>query len=328
MTIGSYSHPPRWREALGPADYEGASRAFRARLKSALCNPVAPVSVEKLAALFTLDLVEVEATLPSGLEDHPDLPIRLRGALGRHLATMPPPVDWRYDPHGRARAFDILYQPLGQIDHRTAIPKPMTVHADILGRTLRVRIVLIGAGGYWWPDVAAALQSAFDHGISLHNMGRQKIPIAIKTLRHHRLDGIDAEDQASSTTLVKLQLLSPLRLRSGQATRFDAASLLISIVNRVAALARWQYLSLESNWSALHDATHHVALFDADLNIVRWERGSIRQAARIPVLGLTGSCSLSGDLAPFVPYFAIAQQVNFGSHASLGFGRARIIRCP
>lgn len=328
MTIGSSSGPPRWRVPLGEADYERASCHFRERLTLGLSNPVASVPVETLVGLFTLDLVEVEAELPSGLEDHPDLAIRIRGAIGRHLATLPPPVDWRYDPHGRARAFDILYQPLGRLNPRTAIPKPMTVHADMHGRTLGVRVVLIGAGGYWWPDVAVALQSALDHGISLHNMGRRKVPASIRTLRHRRVEGVCPDDPVHSPTLARVHLLTPLRLRSGQATRFDAASLLISIVNRVAALARWQRLSLEADWPALHEAARGIALLEADLNVAQWERGSMRQAVRIPVLGVTGAFSLGGDLAMFAPYFAIAQHVNIGSHASLGFGRARLILCP
>ncbi len=328
MTIGSSSGSPRWRVPLGAAEYARASLLFRERLVQALSNPVTSVPVETLAGMFTLDLIEAEADLPSGLEDHPDLGIRIRGAIGRHLAALPPPIDWRYDPHGRARAFDILYQPLGLLNHRTAIPKPMTVHADIRGRTLSVRVVLIGAGGYWWPDVAAALQSALDQGISLHNMGRLKVPAAIRTLRHRRIDGLCAEDWVASPTLARMHLLTPLRLRSGQATRFDSASLLISLLNRVAALARWQHLSLQADWPGLHEAARGVSLLESDLSMVRWERGSMRQAARIPVLGVTGSFSLGGDLAAFAPYLAIAQHVNVGSHASLGFGRVRIILCP
>lgn len=328
MTIGSSSGPTRWRVPRDAAEQERASLFFRERLKQALFHPVAHVPVETLAAMFTLDLIEAEAALPSGLEDHPDLAIRIRGAIGRHLAALPPPVDWRYDPHGRARAFDILYQPLGLLNPRTAIPKPMTVHADIRGRTLSVRVVLIGAGGFWWPDVAAALQSALDHGISLHNRGRQKVPAAIRTLRHRRVEGVGAENAVVSPTLARLHLLTPLRLRSGQATRFDPASLLISILNRAAALARWQYLSLQADWPGLHEAARSVSLLESDLHVVGWERGSMRQAARIPVLGVTGSFSLSGDLAVFAPYLVIAQQVNIGSHASLGFGRVQVIQCP
>lgn len=330
MTIGCCNMQPRWRQPLSPAEWRKSNRVFEANLVDGLRNPTTSVTPQQLADLFDMDILDLTAKLPSGIQDMPDLPVRIRGALGRALADLPPPLTWRLDPFARSRAFDILYQSLGTLEGRTAIPKPLAVHADIIGQTLRIRVILVGAAGYWWPDVAVALQAALEGGINLHNDGRFRVAVTVQSLLHSRQCGVSMVDLPITPGTVRIHLMSPLRIRSARAEHFGAASFLISLANRINAMARWQHLRLELDWPALHQLAWQTNLEAEQLTPILWQRGSIRQAGegRIPVLGYVGSFSLSGNIAPVVPLVRIAEYINTGSHAALGFGRIRAAFYP
>lgn len=327
MTAGLSELLPRWRVPEAPEVAAARQAAFKRDLAQRLASPPDLATPQELAAMLDSERLDLRAKLPAGLEDFPDLPVRLRGALGRALAMLPPPVQGRFDPFGRASAFDILYQSLGRVNGRDEIPKPMVLHSDIQGDELHLRVRLIGLGGYWWPDVAEALQILCDTGVSPHNNSRLRIPLTVVNLTHNRDVGLAASDTPFPTS-VHIRFVSPLRLRTMSATQFSARTLLIAAANRVARIACWHGARLNVDWGALHMAAAHVSLAQADMVAMRWDRGSQRAQSRIPVLGLLGECRLTGNLSQYLPLLELCELLNIGSHASLGLGRISIAAYP
>lgn len=313
---------PRWSRPLDQAEQARAERLFLERLARQLRHPPIPLTLADVPAHFPVDVVEAQTTLPLDMEDQPDLAIRVRGALGQSLASLPPPVDWRRDPHGRPRAFDILYQALTPDGSGLNMVKPMTVQTDLVGRKLTIRVNLVGMATYWWPDVAAGLQSAMEGGISLHGAARSRVPMEVESLRHHQTILHDLPD-TNGPVEVMLDLLSPMRLRSGTATLFSVPSFLIALANRITALARWQHLDVTVDWTELHRMAHLAMIANDEMVAVRWDRGSVRSKGKIPVLGYMGKLTLAKCPAAYIPLLKLAELVNVGSHASLGFGRIK-----
>lgn len=96
------------------------------------------------------------------------------------------------------------------------------------------------------------------------------------------------------------------------------------MANRVARLACWQGVRLHVDWSAIHSLAGGLVCVKEEVFPVAWGRGSQRMADRITATGCLGLVVLKGNIAPFVPIFQIIETVNVGSHAALGYGRARV----
>ena len=84
------------------------ARLFLREAAAALLEPAIPVEIEALTRLWRWDEVRVICDRPAGLEEYPDLAVRVRGAMGRLLrdqAEAPRPIDcW-----GRPTAWETLY---------------------------------------------------------------------------------------------------------------------------------------------------------------------------------------------------------------------------
>lgn len=321
MTPGLFDpRMSRWRNPDTDAEAKERQRNFKLSLVDQIANPDKVISLENLAQTMESDVVEIEGVLPPGLEDFPDLPVRLRGALGRALSHLPAPISHRFDPFGRPTAFEMLFMAIGQISNREEIPKPLVIHSEIRRQTIRIRARLFGVAGYWWPDVAEAMQLLCDEGISPHNNSRLRRSINVTRLTHSKSFGIGDSAQ-SNVEAIHVRMVSPLRLRSAKATLFSPEAFLIACANRVARMTRWQMAELDLNWGRIHEAAHNISCDVIDISPVIWSRGSQRASARIPVMGLIGEFRLLGNLSDFEIILRICEIINCGSHASLGFGR-------
>jgi hypothetical protein len=265
------------------------------------------------ARLFAVTHVRVTVAKPPDFAVYPDIAVRLRGALGNKLYRMgPPPSRWR-NSKPRPKAWDALLEDAGY-----GVAKPLTVQAEHSTGTLTAVVRLAGVASYWQPDVLAAMVAAFDEGIALTGDTSHRVPLHVLAASAGIIGGF--EPVGRHVGEVRMRFNSPLRLRSGHATRINAASLLIAMANRVRTLLPWQYLGLEEDWDRLHGAAWSIRADDQDLRPYRWDRGSRRSQGKVPVLGFLGTLAMTGALEPFMPYIQICQAMNAGSHAAVGLG--------
>jgi hypothetical protein len=306
--------------------YRAASLERRAVMAAELADPPLRFGPAELAALFDMELVTVVGARPKGLQDFPELAVRVRGALGRVLHGFGPPILDRRDPAARPRAWDVLFEPMEAPGGRGAIAKPLVVRADVVGDCVVASEGLVGAAGFWRPDAAAALVGALEGGVAGWEDGRIKLPIACLEARHERIAGFLAP--AYGVREARLTLRTPLRLRAGGALVAVGPSFLIAIVNRVARLAPWLHARLEVDWAMMHARAWEIEVETEDLLAYRWSRGTQRSRTRVPMIGYLGRLVLRGALDPFVPFLQIAAAANAGSHAALGLGRFDLALLP
>ena len=299
----------------------GSSDMFVERLRRELASPPVPVDAATLAQVFRHDTVTVVAIRPPSFADFPDLVLRVRGALGNALYSLGPPVRWRKSAEALPRAWDIL-----QVDVLPGLPKPMVLQTDVVGDEIRIHAHLTGHGAYWLPDVEAALVAACDGGISLSNESKIRTPLEVLSVHRTSFGGFVPPAVAISEA--RLLFETPMRLRSGLASRASASSFIIALANRIKGLASWQGYALEQDWSALHHLAWNIEAVTDGLVGYRWERGSQRAKARIPVLGLLGELIFRGNLGQLIPFLQVGEAFNAGSHASLGLGRYKLLLLP
>lgn len=299
----------------------GSSDQNLASLRRALLSPPVQADAELLARLFRIDIVSVTALRPASLDDYPDLVLRVRGAFGNKLYAMRPPPPLRCGGYVVARAWDVL-----QEEQLPSLAKPLVLHVDVIGNTIAIHAHLIGHAGFWQPDVTAALVAACDGGVTLANYSQIKTIFEVVEIRSSTCGGFEPSELEICQAY--LQLVSPLRLRSGGATKFSTAAFLIALANRVKNLAAWHGVQLVEDWQSLHKLAWSVECSEDELRPYRWERGSRRMESRIPVLGFVGSLMLRGNLRRFIPYLQIGEMMNVGSHAALGLGRYRLALLP
>jgi hypothetical protein len=171
-----------------------------------------------------------------------------------------------------------------------------------------------------------AMVEACHGGIAPAADRRTRLPVPVVDRRWTRIEGLDvpALDRHAQLTFV-----TPLRLQVGRVLRGGAAALPFHLVSRAAALARWQGQYLDLDWSAWRDRARAVAVDEAGLRPIAWQRHSRNHPSR-PVVqtALAGQLTLIGDLAPFAPVLAVAERAHAGGLATLGLGRFALSPLP
>lgn len=290
-------------------------------LQRELQQPAITADPVLLAQLFGVTYVQVSVLRPPDFDVYPGLALRFRGALGKKLYDLGPPKTLWHNSCVRARAWDVLMEPIGH-----EIAKPMTVQVDVSATHITITVRLVGMADYWRPDVTAALLAALDEGIKSHDHGHYLMPLSIESVKGGALGGCELfQGPANEARLI---FETPLRLRHERATRVSAASFLISLANRVKTLAPWHLTKLVEDWDSLHKAAWAIEDDCHALLPYYWSRGSRRVQGRVPMLGFVGTLVLRGPLQRFVPYLQICEKMNAGSHASLGLGRYKLSFLP
>jgi CRISPR-associated endoribonuclease Cas6 len=128
---------------------------------------------------------------------------------------------------------------------------------------------------------------------------------------------------------VTLEFLTPTRLRYvGHLTDKPEFHVLIrNLLRRLSALAFYHCdFELELDHRDLIHQAEGVALRQADLRWMDWERYSARQDARMTLGGFVGAVTFEGDLAPFAPLLRLGEVVHVGKATAFGLGRYRMIQ--
>ena len=274
------------------------------------------VTPRELLLLWTHEEIRVVCRRPQDLENYPDLAMRIRGAFGRQLARLGPPVAHRFDPFSRPRAFDVLF---GAAPERAG--RPMALDADVTGATVTVELRLFGSAMFYAGQCREALLAALAGGVSIRPEGRHHVTFEPLDCLGRRLCPALPPETISGASLT---FVTPVAVRSGGALLSTPSALLYASVTRLRGLAPWIGVEISADWRALHACCSGAEVVADTLFAYRSRRFSQRQPDRvIPVLGLLGSCTLRGNLTPLAPFLALAAYTHIGSHAALGLGRLR-----
>lgn len=286
-------------------------------LARSLAEPPEKGDIDMLTNLWRHAEIRIECDRPHDLEDHPDLAIRIRGAFGRTLASLPPPVVHRRDPFQRPAPFAVFFGDF-RVPAAQELPKPFVIDADCVGKVVIVTLRVFGHAMFWAMQARDALIMALEGGVSLRMEGRLRVAFKIRDCTSRSVDGLPTRDTAREAVMV---FHSPLVVRSGRSFGLTETALIKGLFARVQGLARWQGLLL----SPSQEAMRCVDTIQADLSGLDpapMRRNSQRQPGMpILALGVVGRLRLSGTLAPLLAHLAIGSYAHIGSHAAVGFGR-------
>jgi hypothetical protein len=282
------------------------------RLATDLANPPLHLSITELADLWTYERIRAICPVPRGLQDYPELSLRMRGAFGTALFDMPAKVT--KSGFRRARAWDVLFAPIVMMSPGLEVPRPAIVRADVTGGKLIVDVHLFGDAMAWRDDAALALLLALRGGVALSAGGRLRVSVEPDDVVLSRICGVRPIE---GVKWAAMRLRTPASVRHGRQTINDPLALARSCVRRVQAMACWQGVHVEADLAA----TSGIVADDRDLLRYQWARHSRRSGDKaIPMAGHLGRLVLTGSLAKLTPWLMLAATCNTGSHAGLGLG--------
>ena len=199
----------------------------------------------------------------------------------------------------------------------------------------------MGNGNRRLPLLIHALERA-----ALSGVGKRRVPLALCLVEREvrpgaedwlgvHAPGVPVENPpaeacpipAVSTTVVRLELVMPLRLRrDGQPLRPDAwqfGDLFSNLLRRVSMLTEFHTdQPLETDFAGLTELARQFQLIDCVQDWRPWHRYSSRQKATLAMDGLIGHVPLPANgLEPFWPYLWLGQYVLAGAGTSMGQGR-------
>lgn len=286
--------------------------------------------IGNLQQLWQHDDIVISCHRPAGLEDQPDLALRVRGALGNVLETLCDYPRARPDPFDREGAHELLYYwsapKIQTCFGPLELAVPWVIRAMMTSDTVMVTVRLFGEAGIHRPLVEAALILALEGGISLRNHAI-RVPLPLKEVDWHRFDG-GAQIWQKAATSVLLRFHSPLVIRSGNNIRLEPTAALRSAYRRVAMIAPWMGFALAAEERALMKSIDNVK-FDLDIHPEHWVRTSRRDPGKhIKVFGYGGSITCYGPLESLLPFLQLAELAGLGGECASGFGAFELICYP
>jgi CRISPR-associated endoribonuclease Cas6 len=291
------------------------------QLEGALLAPAHSVALPELLALWQHDDVVVICRRPSDLEDCPDLPLRIRGALGNALEALA--GDRKSDVFDRPAAHSLLFK--WQSPHR--VSTPYVVRAEVRGDVVEVRVRLFGYAGFFAPMVLRGLVSALEGGVSVRNHGVHA-RFEVQSARIERFDGGGRRwpSEGSSATL---QLQTPVIIRRGQHLRIEPVSLLRSALRRAQMIAPWMNCRLACDEAAMLRDAERFQFSMAGIYPESWSRTSRNNPGTpLPMNGYGGRVTIEGWLGEWASYLDLAQFGSLGGECALGFGAVSVIIYP
>jgi CRISPR-associated endoribonuclease Cas6 len=296
------------------------------QLEARLREPMHRVDLPGLLDLWQHDDVVVLCQRPSDLEGCPDLPLRIRGALGNALEALCED-DVGPDPFDRPSAHRLMFKWKPPRSGLIEVATPYVVRAEVRGDIVEVRLRLFGAAGYHAPVVVGALIAALESGVSIRNHGARAC-FAVTDARIERFDGA-ARDWVPQGSAVTLHLLTPVIIRRNQNIQIEPLSLLRSTMRRAQAIAPWMDCTLIVDEDRLIENGRRLHFNMMGVHSETWERTSRNNPGKgIPMQGYGGKVLAEGDLGDWATYLDLAQYASLGGECALGFGAVRAIIYP
>lgn len=228
-------------------------------------------------------------------------------------------------------------------------PPPLGTTHLAAGETLRFNMVLFGRALAQLPLISFALQRAVEQGLGTERAQGSLVCIEVQTsspssgpawtgiwqpgmaaIASHDTNLPALVDELDSTvTRARLVFATPLRLQhQGQPVRPQALTprkLVADLLRRITLLAEFHAdrPGLIADAPAL---VQHAAQLEQQLDLRwhDWSRYSSRQQQEMKLGGALGTWSLSGELAPLLPWLRLGQWLHVGKNASLGLGAYRL----
>ncbi|PXF30855.1 hypothetical protein WH50_13385 [Pokkaliibacter plantistimulans] len=311
-----------------------------------MASPATPAPVS-----FPLCRYGIEFELESALT-LPDYAGSLfRGSFGQALRHSCP--TWREGQchcDGLARcAYSMIFS-AGRADHSiqqfSQAPNPFVLIPPAgrqtfqAGEMLRLEMVLIGEALPFIGAMILAWRKAGEAGFGKsHVRARLTRVLALaedKLIYQPGMSGIaphptvlQCAGESTRSQSVTLEFFSPLRLmQRGNLVTPETLTprlLLTALLKRIRLLA-----DLHTNHPLSLDVTGLLAEADEltlsqQLQWFDWKRYSTRQQKGMVLGGMLGSVTLSGELAPFIPWLVLGQWLHIGKNCTFGLGGYRLL---
>jgi CRISPR-associated endoribonuclease Cas6 len=296
------------------------------QIEAQLREPMHRVDLPGLLDLWQHDDVVVFCQRPSDLEECPDLPLRIRGALGNALEALCAD-ERRPDPFDRPTAHQLMFKWKPPRSGLIEVSTPYVVRAEVRGDVVEVRLRLFGAAGYHAPMVTRALIAALESGVSIRNHGA-RARFAVNDVWTERFDGA-ARDWIRDGSAATLHLRTPVIIRRNQNLQIQPLSLLRSAMRRAQAIASWMNCALRVDENQLIVEGRRLQFNMMGVHSEIWERTSSNNPGKgIPMQGYGGKVAVEGDLGNWATYLDLAQFGSLGGECALGFGAMTAIIYP
>lgn len=308
-----------WR-ALDPVDGDG-------EIRRRLLAPERAVSLAELAAIWSRHTIEVRLKGLGRLVADPALAGKVRGAFGTALmaGASAEAIDGEPCSFDPPSAFEVLFRKQGRLTPGLDLPGPWVLGIDAKRNDLVVSLSLFGFAIEWSPAAAEALTRALRDLVAWPPVIGKKAPVVEIVARRATTDvGHDVIRPQGS---VEIALLSPLVL-TGRDVRSQPESLITGLGTRISGLARWHDVAIDDSvdWAALKSDAASLTYDITDAAPVRWNRGSNRQGRVIPMSGLMGRLTITGEISPDIALLlTLGATCAAGADTAMGCGRYRVV---
>lgn len=285
---------------------------------SCLKSPVIQANVDDVMDMTSVTTLRLIVERPFDLSDYPDLPIRLRGALGRALHENKGSVSANKRILVRPSAFDCLFGQHGEYISGFPFPSPFGIYCEPQGSLLKIDIHLLGVAEFYSEEVLLTMAQTMETGIALASDKPLRTCLTIVDMGLTKQYPFARRVKGDCAVL---KFATPLQLRANSHQTLSSAALLHSSVIRFAALSRWCGFETGNLWSELKTKAAEVSVNTDKMIQVRWTRHSIRQkGVSIPMSGFVGSYAITQGANQFIEYLRFGEFFGVGSKANLGMG--------
>ena len=282
------------------------------------------VSPDEASARLTFTDIVAYARRPALFEDAPDLPDRVRGALGRKLEGLAIKATDPLLAEEAAGAWRTFFGAAG----RDFGARPYVVRVDANAREIKIVLRLFGAAAKFARVSEVALAVALEQGIAIKHHGYHRVRFSIDRLEKVSATGTSRRAAPASAVII---LRTPLALRVGSAIKSSLVSLPSNVAHRALRLAPWLGYKVTFDSLRLSHASAALEWEESCLTQDFWEHHSSStnaRNARVPLAGLTGKVHVRGDLGPVWPFLRLGADIHAGSETAMGLGRYETIALP
>lgn len=260
---------------------------------------------------------------PPSFDAGPTLGGRIRGALGHALAAvaadLPPCAARRRTLWGWPSAFATLFA----AEWERGLVPPYAISAEEVKGGIHIRVALFGFASMWTTEVKTALAKALVGGIALSPEAAVRVPLAMESL-HIEIPSMSPILPAREALLF---LHGLFEIRNDRAMASSAHSFVASLVNRMAALARWQDMEIAFGTHGFDTAGVEIS-YEPALPMGWIRRSSSQHGRRIPMIGSHGRMTLKGRIEPLLPFLLVGELAQIGGRTTFGYGRYELVLLP
>jgi len=160
----------------------------------------------------------------------------------------------------------------------------------------------------------------------IYNSDGKILPAAYKKTSWEELLAI-SHDRATMSHELTLCFITPTRIKYGEDLVVDLEfhMLIRNLLRRISTLSYFHCgAGLDIDFRDVIKKAENITTVNRSLVWYDWERYSNRQDTRMKLGGFTGEVMFQGDLAPFLPYLLLGEQIHVGKGTSFGLGKYKL----